>query len=328
MRKAKAWGGRAAALTARAVMLAAVAAGLGAQARASETGGGTYPNGADGLMSAALPPPGTYYLGYYNYYEAGRFNDGNGDKGLLPDFKVKAAAAVSRFVWVTDKKILGADYAMHVIVPVVHLDAKMAGLSDNRTGVSDVTVDPFILGWHFKNGMHVIAGVDVNVPVGSYDRNSIANFSRHYWSFEPIVTLAYYGRNGVNIDLKAMYDINLKNRSAQVNGINPTGADYRTGNEFHVDYAATYSITPKVQAGVSGYFYKQTTGDKIDDPAAQATIDAMDGFKGETLAAGPTLRVSAGKAQIIGTWQHEFYADYRPQGDKFWVKLILPLGGK
>jgi hypothetical protein len=83
-----------------------------------------------------------------------------------------------------------------------------------------------------------------------------------------------------------------------------------------------------VQAGVSGYYYKQTTDDRIDDPAAQAGIDAMDGFRGEAFAAGPTVRVAAGKAQVIGTWQHEFTADYRPQGDKFWIKLILPLGGK
>lgn len=311
-----------------ALWLAAAVAGVGAPAQATETGGGTYPNGAEGMMAAALPPPGTYYLGYFNYYEAGRFNDGKGERGLLPDFRVKASAAVSRFVWVTDKKILGADYAMHILVPVVHLDAKMAGLSDKRTGISDITIDPLILGWHFRNGMHVIAGVDVNVPVGSYDRTSVANFSRHYWSFQPIVTFAYYGKSGVNVDVKAMYDINLKNRSAQVNGFNPTGADYRSGNEFHVDYAATYNLSPKVQAGVSGYYYKQTTDDRIDDPAAQAGIDAMDGFRGEAFAAGPTVRVAAGKAQVIGTWQHEFTADYRPQGDKFWIKLILPLGGK
>lgn len=311
-------------LAAGAALLGGLSAGT---ASATEAGGGVYPNGAEGMMSAALPPPGTYYLGYLNYYDADRFNDGNGKSGLLPNFHVKATAAVSRFVWVTDKKILGADWAMHVLVPVVHLDAKMAGMSDKRTGISDITVDPLILGWHFSNGVHVIAGVDVNVPVGSYDRHSIANFSRHHWNVEPVVTFAYYGKNGVNIDLKAMYDINFTNKSAQVNGFNPTGADYRSGNELHVDYAATYSISPKVQAGVSGYYYKQTTDDKVDEASAQALIDSMDGFKGEAFAAGPTLRVGLGKAQIIGTWQHEFHSEYRPQGDKFWVKAIIPLGG-
>jgi hypothetical protein len=137
-------------------------------------------------------PKGLYYLGYLQYYEAGRFNDGDGNSGLLPDFKVKAEAAVTRVVWVTDKKFLGADYAMHVVVPVVNVDARIAGMSGNRSGVSDVTIDPIILGWHFRNGWHVITGLDINLPVGSYDRASIANFSRHYWNVEPIVAFAYY----------------------------------------------------------------------------------------------------------------------------------------
>lgn len=294
-------------------------------AQASEAGGGVYSNGAEGSLAGALPPKGLYYVGYLQYYEADRFNDGKGNAGMLPDFKVKVEAAVNRLVWVSDKKILGADYAMHLIVPVVNVDARIAGATGNRTGVSDITFNPIILGWHFKNGLHVIAAMDVNIPVGSYDRNSIANFSRHYWNVEPILTVAYYKKN-LQIDVKMMYDINFKNKKAQINGFNPTGADYRSGNEFHVDYAATYALKPNVQLGVSGYLYRQTTGDRVDDATAQAAIDAMGGFKGKAFAAGPTLRVGIGKAQLIGTWQHEFQADYRPQGDKFWIKAIVPIG--
>lgn len=293
--------------------------------QASEAGGGVYPNGAEGALAGALPPKGLYYLGYLQYYEADRFNDGNGSSGLLPDFRLKVKAAVNRLVWVSDKKILGADYAMHVIVPVVNADVHIAGMSGNKTGVSDITFDPLILGWHFKSGLHVLTGLDINIPVGTYDRTSIANFSRHYWNVQPVLALAYY-KNNVQIDVKMMYDINFKNKDAQINGFNPTGADYRTGNEFHFDYAATYALKPNVHLGVAGYFYRQTTGDRVDDVVAQSTIDAMGGFKGKTFASGPTLRVGVGKVQLIGTWQHEFHADYRPQGDKFWIKAIIPIG--
>lgn len=307
----------------------AVMAGLmmASPVEASEAGGGVYPNGAEGVFGGALPPKGLYYLGYLQYYEAGRFNDGDGKAGLLPDFKVKVDAAVTRIVWVTDQKVLGADYAMHVVVPVVNVDARIAGMTGNRSGVSDVTIDPIIMGWHFRNGLHVITGLDINLPVGSYDRTSIANFSRHYWNVEPIIALAYYKKH-LRLDVKMMYDINFKNTDAQINGFNPTGAGYRSGNEFHADYAATYALSSKVQVGIAGYYYKQTTGDKVDSPAAQQVIDALRGFKGETFAGGPSLRVGLGKVQLIGTWQHEFYADYRPQGDKVWIKAIIPLGGQ
>ena len=307
-------------------MLAMAAMATATPALASEVGGGVYPNGAEGALGGALPPPGTYYLGYAQYYEAGRFNDGQGNAGLLPDFKVKVEAAVSRVVVVTDHKVLGADYAVHVVAPVVNVDARIAGMTGNRSGLSDITIDPIILGWHFPNGVHVITGVDVNVPVGSYDRTSLANFSRHYWNVEPIVAMAYYDKSGLSLDLKMMYDINFKNTTAQINGFNPTGAAYRSGNEFHADYAATYTVSPKLALGVSGYFYKQTTGDRVDNAAAQGVLDSFGGLKGETFAGGPTVRLGLGHVQLIGTWQHEFYANYRPQGDKVWLKAIIPVG--
>jgi hypothetical protein len=28
---------------------------------------------------------------------------------------------------------------------------------------------------------------------------------------------------------------------------------------------------------------------------------------------------------LLTTWQHEFFANYRPQGDKFWIKAIIPI---
>lgn len=310
----------------KAFALAAACAVLaGTTAHATETGGTIYPLGAEGTLAAALPPPGVYYLGYLQSYSAGRFNDGEGKEGFLPAFDVDAKAAVTRLVWVTGRKVLGADLAMHIVAPAVRLDAHVAGVHDRRTGFTDVTIDPLILGWHFGNGMHVLTGVDINVPVGNYSRTSVANISRNHWNVEPVVAVGYYPRTGLQFDLKAMYDINFTNRDAQINVLNPTGADYRSGNELHVDFAATAPVARNVSFGVGGYYYKQTTADRVDDPAAQGMIDALGGFKGEALAAGPTLRVGIGKAQIIGTWQHEFRAHYRPQGDKLWIKLILPL---
>lgn len=70
---------------------------------ATEAGGGVCPNGAEGCSGAALPPPGTYLLGYVEHYDAGRFNDGNGNSGQLPDFHTRADAAIARIVHVTDK---------------------------------------------------------------------------------------------------------------------------------------------------------------------------------------------------------------------------------
>src|SRR3546814_13167022 len=66
-------------------------------------GGGAYPNGAESIGVAQLPPPGTYLLGYSNYYTADRLNDANGDSAV-PDFSVDAFANIARIVHVTDKR--------------------------------------------------------------------------------------------------------------------------------------------------------------------------------------------------------------------------------
>lgn len=293
-------------------------------ATASETGGGVYPNGAEGFSAAALPPPGTYLLGYLQSYDAERFNDPDGRSGLLPDFKARSNAAIARVVHVTPVRILGASWAMQAIVPLVNLRVGAAGMVGETTGIGDVTIDPLLLGWHFKNGLHVTTGIDINVPVGAYNRRKLSNIGRNYWNFEPVVAVAYYGKSGFSVDAKLMYDINLRNKAAVFTPFNPTGASYKSGNELHLDLAVGQQIG-KWKLGVSSYYYTQTTDDDVDAPGAQAVVDRLRGFRGKVVGAGPSLAYAAGKVQLIGTWQHEFHAENRPQGDKLWLKAIIPL---
>lgn len=303
---------------------ALLSAAIPATAHASEVGGGIYPNGAEGISGAAVPPPGKYLLLYGQHYRADQFDDGDGRSGQIPGFRVRADAAAFRFVVVTKRKILGADFAFHVILPVVDLHVDAAGGSDTRTGIGDLTLTPIILGWHPGHGWHVTAALDVNAPIGTYDPRRLANIGRNYWNIEPVLAFAYYGRQGIRLDVKMMYDFNFTNRRGAVTPFNPTGADYRSGQEFHVDYALGYA-TGKAQFGVAGYVYHQTTGDRVANVAAQAGLDALGGFKGQAFALGPTARATLGKVQLIGTWQHEFSAEYRPRGDKIWLKAIIPL---
>src|SRR3546814_20670539 len=98
-----------------AAALMAGSTGLGT-AHATENGGGVYPNGAESIGVAQLPPPGTYLLGYSNYYTADRLNDANGDSAV-PDFSVDASATIARLGHVPDKMIIGATVAMQTIFP-------------------------------------------------------------------------------------------------------------------------------------------------------------------------------------------------------------------
>jgi len=295
-----------------------------ATVQASETGGGVYPNGPEGFTTA-LPPPGTYFFSYLEHYSAGRFNDGDGDKGFFPDFDVNATAYIPRIVQIDKLKVLNASLAHAAMLPIVDLDVNIAGVHGSKAGVSDAILTPLILGWNLGNGLHAVAACDISVPIGAYRRSDLANIGRHYWAFEPVVAFAYYSKIGFTLDVKMMYDFNLTNPKAQINPLNPTGADYRTGQEFHVDFAIGQNIG-KWHVGAAGYYVQQTTSDKVDDAAAQTALDDLDGFKRSLFALGPSLHYVLSTTHLIATWQHEFHSAYSTQGEKFWLKAIIPLG--
>mgnify|MGYP003576031583 CR=1 FL=1 len=292
------------------VLTAAIAAtAITAPAYASETGGSAYPNGAESVGVAQLPPPGTYLLNYTNYYTADRLNDEDGDSAV-PDFSVDAFANVARIVHVTDKKFLGATVAMQAFVPVVDLKVSAAGARQHRFGAGDIIVNPLVLGWK-KGNWNFVATMDTFVPTGRYKRTDLANIGRNYWTFEPVAAVTYADpKGGPELSVKLMYDFNTKNKAT----------NYRSGQEFHTDVALAYNFG-KLTVGATGYYYKQTTDDRQNGLRV-----GPNGNRGEAIAVGPVVRyVVGGKVPIIAQWQHEFHTENRPQGDKLWLRAIFRL---
>jgi hypothetical protein len=275
-------------------------------ASATEGGGSAYPNGAEDFMSGALPPPGTYFLDYVDYYHATSLKDGSGND-LVPKFDLDVAVNVFRLVHVTKYKILGADWGMHAFLPVAYMNLDATMGKDDRTGLGDIIVDPFILGWHSKN-FHVTAGLDIFIPLGSYDENNLANTGRNYWTFEPVVALTYLWDNGFELSGKFMYDFNLEN----------SDTDYQSGQEFHFDYTVGYHVDKNLAVGLGGYYYYQTTNDELDGDKV-----GSDGFKGRVMALGPQATYSYKNMSFTLKWQKEFDAENRPEGDNIWFKFMF-----
>lgn len=294
-----------AALTGLAVSLLATA-----PVGATEGGGGHYPNGAEDFMAGALPPPGTYFLNYLSYYTADRFNDEDGDK-FFDRFDLHVTANTLRFVHVTGVQVLGASWGVHAFVPFVNVDVELrpvAGapnLDDQRGGLGDIILDPFILGWHSKN-WHFTVGLDIYVPTGAYDKDDLANIGRNYWTFEPVAAFTFLSDEGLEVSAKFMYAFNTEN----------TDTDYKSGQEFHVDYTLGYHTGPW-SLGLGGYYYKQTTNDKVDGDTF------LDGFKGQALAFGPQVKYDYKNMSFTLKWQHETSVENRPEGDVFWAKFLV-----
>ncbi|QEM67695.1 hypothetical protein FO488_05695 [Geobacter sp. FeAm09] len=278
-----------------------------ATAGATEGGGGTYPNGAEGVMAGALPPPGLYYLNYLTHYSADQLNDKNGNKQPV-DFHVNVTANVSRFVYMTNYQLLGANYGMYALVPLINgsgtLGTPGGNSSSTKSGVGDISFSPFVLAWHSKN-WHAATGFEITAPTGQYDKNRLVNLGRNYWTIQPIFTGTLLSDNGLELSGKFMYDFNTEN----------TDTKYTSGQEFHFDYAAAYHTGPWTM-GATGYFYKQVS----DDHGAGAA--ANDGNKGQVFAIGPTVKYDYKNMSIEAKYQKEMLVENKPEGDKYWVKVI------
>jgi len=114
---------------------------------------GHYVPGVEGMQAASVPPPGLYYLGYVANYNAEQFKAPGGSTALPGENKATIFALANRLAWISNTKVLGADFGMEAIVPVqsTSLTLKAAGLSDTQSGFGDVYLGPVVLGWHGAN---------------------------------------------------------------------------------------------------------------------------------------------------------------------------------
>lgn len=83
------------------IKMGIVAAALSVALQATEGGGGAYPNGAEGMMAGAVPPPGLYYINYLTNYSADKVVDQRGDV-VLDGLGLSATVNVSRIVYTTE----------------------------------------------------------------------------------------------------------------------------------------------------------------------------------------------------------------------------------
>ncbi len=277
-----------------------------AQTLATEGGGSMYPMGAENYLSGAMPPPGLYGTVYAQRYRADRLR-GNDGRQLPVDFRLRADVIAPRVVWVTEQKVLGGSLAFHAIAPLVELKVSLDGTSQRKRELGDITFGPG-LGYHYSEKMHAAYGIDFFAPTGRFDRDDLVNIGRNYWTVQPVAAFSYVDPNGLNIDIKTMYDFNLRNRDT----------DYRSGQELHADYAIGWGLSNGWVLGVGGYVYRQTTDDDVRG-------ERVEDNKGRAFAIGPSIKYSSQRGWFVtAKWQQERAVRNRAEGDAYWLKLVFP----
>ena len=202
---------------------------------------GHYVPGIEGMGGPSLPPPGNYYRGYLVHYDIDKLTTDKG-KSVPGSNKGKVTALAHRFIRVTEKKFLGADYAFEAIVPMQHtsLDFKAAGVDSSKSGVGDIFLGPVILGWHGQQWDSVFAA-GLWFDTGSTSKPASPGFG--YKSLMLTLGGTYY------LDAPKSWSLSALSRY-EING-NKKGLDQ--GDSFLVEWAAGKRLDNGIELGVIGY---------------------------------------------------------------------------
>ena len=212
--------------------------------------GGHYVPGVEGIQGASVPPPGMYYLGYLVNYSIDELRAPGGSNTVPLSNTGTVSALANRLVYITSTKLLGADYGMEAIVPVLRksLNFNAPGISESNSGVGDIYLGPLVLGWHGGN-WDAVAAAGVwfdnassdapSKPGNGYKSTMLTGGATYYFDAAKSWTGSALMRFEVN--------------STQSN-------DFKPGNQVTLEWGFGKSLGP-VQVGLVGYDQWQTSND-------------------------------------------------------------------
>ncbi len=269
-------------------------------AQAGETG--HYPLGSEGLKAATLPPPGLYLRTYTSFYTANVLRDGDGDNDGL-GLDLDALAIVPRVIWMTDKKILGADYGMDALLPFVQTDFELdtVGFKDNDFCIGDFFLEPIDLAWH-GDRYDVGAAFGVWMPTGDYNETKPASPGKGFWTTMFTLGGTYY------LDEEKTWSASILGRY-EIHS-NKQDADITPGDDMLFEWGLGKMLTETVEVGLIGYNRWQVA----DDSGSDVTWDT--GIHDRVAAIGPEINVfiPASKMFVSLRAAWEYAAVDQPEG--------------
>ena len=288
---------------------------------AAENAFGTYILGQAGPQAGMMPPVSGVLSTYGLFIYSGKASptkelpiDGN----IAVDVEVTAVAGAPILMWVPDEAILGGRLGVYGLLPVGNVDFSgtitappLGSISQSRVSVGDPQVGA-LLGWN-SGPWHWNVGTLVNVPIGDYELGRLDNLAFNHWSVDFHAGLTWMDPStGLELSARAGITINDKN----------SATDYKTGEEFHLEFAALKHFSQQMNAGLVGYHYEQISGDS-------GSGAALGSFKGRVTGLGPHLSVTVPVGQTPVTFAGrgfvEFNAKNRLEGVSALLSATVPL---
>jgi hypothetical protein len=214
---------------------------------------GHYIGGATGLENGSTAPPGFYGTFFPFVEDVDALKGPKGATIAKPDIAV--VANMVAYAVTTQKKILGAEYGLSVIFPVVNtrFTANVFNASEVSAGISDIYFAPLVLGWEKGNANYVV-NYGFYAPTGQFDPSSSLNPGLGYWEQQIQAGATYsIGKPKLwNTSLLTTWEINLTNNSVDIKPGPMFTGEYSFGRRFD---------KYQMNAGIAGYGYKKLSPD-------------------------------------------------------------------
>lgn len=312
---------------------------------AAEGGGSNFTPGAQGDFALCYYPPGLYFREniVYNYSTIKNYH--NLVKGPLFGRSIPIDAKIDAKVWFSllqvlytaESSFLGGHYFANVNIPIgisaeLGVEATsprapgLGVLSDETTttsGLGDIQAVPLGIVWDFHD-VHFLIAQNFSLDTGRYNVNKTNNVGRNYFSFDEVVGFTWLDQKGGHeVSLMAGYMINTRNQAT----------DYRTGDEFHLDYTLAQYFSSEFGLGVVGYYYEQVTDDEspylddINKVNASRGLPTAGGFRSKGAGVGPAVffskKIGSTELSLMVKWINEYYSRNRFEGDWVWLSAVV-----
>jgi hypothetical protein len=278
---------------------------------------GVYSPGFNATNSGVMPGPGLTY--------SNTFMDYSFDQVICPvcgnissKFNASVLVDVNVFVWVSKKKILGANFGLVAGLPLSNSALSLAGLGPiaGGGGFSDSFYQPVTLGWHLKRA-DIMTAYAFFAPTGKFSAGATNNTGAGHWTNAPTAGETFYltKNRATAFSAYEMYEFHTTQQQTNIH----------TGQTLDLDYSLTQILPLQkdmktlLQFGLAGYGQWQMSDNSGPgvNPAQPAhyRVNAIGGAANVIL---PARKVSVGFKLL-----KEFSNSYTIQGYSFQITGAL-----
>jgi hypothetical protein len=216
---------------------------------------GAYTPGFNATNSGVMPEPGLTYSNTFLDYS---FDQVNCPKCGAIDINTAVFVDVNVFMWVSKKKILGANYGLVAGLSVTNSALSLAKLGPiaGGGGFADSFYQPVTLGWHLKRA-DVMVAYAFFAPTGRFTAGATNNTGSGHWTNAPTASETFYLTKNKATAFSAyqLYEFHTTQE----------GTNIHPGQTFDLDYSLMQILPLQkdehtlLQFGVAGYGQWQTS---------------------------------------------------------------------